>query len=62
MNGFEVCLRLKAQGETKDLVILIVSAPTQDYHKREAGAAGADGFFAKPFSPLALLTRVVPLL
>ena len=62
LTGFEVCRQLKRRWDTKDIIILIVSALTQDDHKREAGAAGADGFFAKPFSPLALLNRLEPLL
>lgn len=54
-DGLEVCRRLKADPDTADLPVVLLTARggTQD---REAGvAAGCDAYLTKPFSPLQLL-------
>jgi CheY-like chemotaxis protein len=55
LNGLEVCRALKADPATAHIKILILTGNGSDADRREALAAGADGYLAKPFSPIALL-------
>lgn len=54
-SGFEVCEKLKADPELKDIVIIILTAKGQKTDEDWANSVGADHFLAKPFSPLELL-------
>ncbi len=58
IDGFEVCRRLKALPETKDIPVLLFSA--KGIHEAAARAAdvGADGFIEKPHWPPDLIQRV----
>jgi len=58
IDGYEVCRALKADPATADIVILILTANAEPEDQERGFAAGADGYFKKPFSPLALLERV----
>lgn len=60
LSGFEVCDEIKADPSTSDVsvIILTVLAGARD---RERGA-NADAYFAKPFSPVALLEKIDDLL
>jgi CheY-like chemotaxis protein len=58
LDGVEVCRQLKADPDTKGIVVLLLTALTQKHDRERGLAAGADGWFTKPFSPLALLQRV----
>jgi signal transduction histidine kinase/ActR/RegA family two-component response regulator len=56
LDGLEVCRQLKSDPQTSDIVVVMLTAQAQD---RDQGlAAGADDYFTKPFSPLALLNMV----
>ena len=44
--------------ETKDSFIIILSGTGQDAEKEKGFSAGADDYFTKPFSPLALIKKV----
>lgn len=57
-DGLEVCARLRADASTKDTPIIIISAMNDDEVKRKASAVGANAFYDKPFSPLALLKEI----
>lgn len=58
MNGFEVCRRLKADEEIRNIPIIMLTALT-DVESRVKGLdAGADDYLSKPFSPQELLARV----
>ncbi len=57
-DGFEVCRALKADPDTQDIVVVMLTALAQTADRERGMAAGADGFFTKPFSPLALLEKV----
>ena len=61
VDGIELCRRLRAQPEFKDLRIVVVSgnASTQG---AEAIAAGCDAVLAKPCSPATLLKTIRQLL
>ena len=55
LDGLEVCRRLRAAPETAGATIVMLTAARGDVAERDAGAAGADRYLTKPFSPLDLL-------
>ena len=57
MHGLDVLRALKADPKTADARVVVVTAMGSSA-RPEAEAAGADGFFAKPFSPTALIQAV----
>lgn len=57
-DGIEVCRALRADPDTRDATIVILTAARGDQIEREAEEAGADLFLTKPFSPLELLRLV----
>lgn len=58
VDGFEVCRQLKADPQTSTIPVYLLSAMSQAEDKERGRLAGADGYFTKPFSPLALLEKV----
>jgi CheY-like chemotaxis protein len=57
-SGIEVCRTLKSDAGTSDTTVVMLTAKAQSVDLEEAEAAGADGYFTKPFSPVALMQRV----
>jgi len=57
-DGMEVCRRLRAEERTRTLPIVIVSAVTEAATREAALSAGANAYFTKPFSPMALLKLI----
>lgn len=51
IDGWEVLSRLRADENTADLTVLILTAHAQDETKARANADGADAFLSKPFRP-----------
>ena len=62
IDGLEATRILKNDPETKDCTIIMLTAKGQSYEREEGIAAGADDYFAKPFSPLALIKKVEELI
>lgn len=62
LDGFEVCEKVKQNPDTKDIIIIMLTAKGQEVDKQKGKEVGADGYFTKPFSPLALMNRVEELL
>jgi PAS domain S-box-containing protein len=58
MDGFEVCRRLKAQPETREIPVIFISAVTDVEERVEGFALGAVDFITKPFQREELLARV----
>lgn len=58
LSGFDVCKRLKADPETRDIVVLMVTALGQDSDIGRAVQAGTNDFLTKPISKTDLLLRV----
>jgi CheY-like chemotaxis protein len=58
LDGYEVCRRLRAEPETAQTTIVMLTAAAGEEAEREAEDAGADLFLTKPFSPLELLQLV----
>lgn len=62
MSGFEVCQKLKANPETRDIVVIMVTALHEVADYERAVESGTDDFLSKPVNKLELLTRVRSLL
>lgn len=58
IDGFEVCRQLKADPATRHITVIMLTALAQEADKERGQQVGADGYFTKPFSPLALLNKV----
>jgi two-component system alkaline phosphatase synthesis response regulator PhoP len=58
MSGFEVCRRLKNDGQTSDIPVIMVTA-LNEFGDIERGIdSGTDDFVSKPINKLELLTRI----
>lgn len=57
MNGYEVCSQLKNDPETKDIIIIMLTAKGQESDKIKGLEVGVDEYITKPFSPQDLLDR-----
>jgi CheY-like chemotaxis protein len=57
-SGFDVCRTIKNDPDTASTTVVMLTAKAQSADLEEAEAAGADGYFTKPFSPIALMQRV----
>src|SRR4030042_4271034 len=51
IDGVEVCRRLRASPETKDILIIMFTAKSQTDDKVEGFDAGADDYLTKPTQP-----------
>ena len=58
MTGFDVCRSLKEDPETEGIKVIMLTARAQQLDVEEGQKAGADDYFTKPFSPVALLRKV----
>ena len=57
-DGISVCRALKADPETRDIPIIIVTASRDAASRTEALRAGADDFLSKPLDDITLLARL----
>lgn len=62
LSGIEVCRELKNDDDMHSSTVVMLTAKAQNTDVEEAENAGADGYFTKPFSPIALLQRVESIL
>ena len=58
MSGFEVCKTLKRDPNTRQVMILMVTALNETGDIERAVAAGCDDFLSKPVNKLELVKRV----
>lgn len=58
MDGFEVCMRLKAEPSTQHIPVVMVTALDQPADRLRGLTAGADDFLTKPVNDLQLMSRV----
>ena len=62
VSGIEICRRLRARSETKQLPILMLTARGEESERIRGLGTGADDYVVKPFSLPELLARVHALL
>ncbi len=58
MDGFEVLKHLKANPETRDIPVVMLTAKAQDADVFRGWQSGVDCYLTKPFNPLELLSFV----
>jgi len=58
VDGLDICKRLKAEGTTSGIPIIMVSARGEESDVVVGLELGADDYVSKPFSPRILLARV----
>jgi diguanylate cyclase (GGDEF)-like protein len=58
IDGVETCRRLRENGRTSDVPVILVTARSEGRDKVEGLAAGADDYVTKPFDPEELLARI----
>jgi len=58
MDGYEVCERLKADVQTKDIPVIFLTAKAQVEDEQKGLELGAVDYITKPISPPILLARV----
>jgi DNA-binding response OmpR family regulator len=57
-NGFDVCRQIKADEETKDIPVVMLTAHESDSDRAIGFAAGATQYLTKPFGPLELIDTI----
>ena len=62
LSGIELCRRLRARGETKELPVIMLTARGEESERVGGLAIGADDYVVKPSSMPELLARVKALL
>jgi DNA-binding response OmpR family regulator len=58
MSGLEVCRELRKDPTTADIPVILLTALAHESAITAGGAAGADDYIVKPFSPRDLAMRV----
>jgi CheY-like chemotaxis protein len=58
ISGFEVCKRLRAKPETRDIIIHMVTALDQHHDIDRAVEVGTNDFLTKPINKTELLLRI----
>ncbi|MBY0312629.1 MAG: response regulator [Phycisphaerales bacterium] len=62
MSGYQVCVKLKGNPDTRDIPIIMVTALNEIADVERAVDSGANDFLTKPVNKLELVTRVKSLL
>ncbi len=62
IDGFEICHRLRAEPQTAQLPILMLSAKAQEVDKATALKVGADDYISKPWCRSELVTKIATML
>ena len=57
-DGFSVCREIKNDPQTRDIVVIMLTAMGLPSDREQAMRAGADGYIVKPFSPRALVAEL----
>lgn len=57
-DGYEVCQRIRATPEWKDIPVIILTAKGRDVEKQKGLAMGADDYITKPFATHELIAKV----
>ena len=62
LSGIEICRRLRARAQTRQIPIIILTARGEESERVRGLATGADDYIVKPFSVPELIARVNALL
>lgn len=62
LSGLQVCERVRANPQFKDVLILMLTAKGQTQDRIDGLETGADDYVSKPFSPKELVLRIQALL
>ena len=62
VSGLEICRRLRAREETRDLPVIMLTARGEEAERVRGLSVGADDYVVKPFSVPELMARVRSLL
>src|SRR5580700_3029314 len=57
-NGFDVCRKMKANPELRNIPVIILTAKREELDMVLGLELGADDYVAKPFSPKVLFSRI----
>ena len=58
VSGIEVCRRLKARPETRDIPVIMISARSEEVDRVRGLETGADDYVVKPYSVVELMARI----
>jgi two-component system phosphate regulon response regulator PhoB len=58
MDGLEVCRRLRSDPHTRDMLILMLTAKTEEADQLVGFSVGADDYVTKPYSIRVLMQRI----
>lgn len=58
MNGYDICRKIKANSELRNIPVIILSAKNEELDVLLGLELGADDYVAKPFSPKILISRI----
>jgi len=58
LDGYEVCERIRAEGRTRHINVIMLTAKSLSADKIVGLTAGADDYVLKPFDPMELVARV----
>jgi two-component system alkaline phosphatase synthesis response regulator PhoP len=58
LDGYETCKRLKADADTKDVPVILLSAKGRNVDQKVGFEVGADDYITKPFSTRKLVERI----
>lgn len=58
MDGLQVLEAIKADPGTRDTLVVMITARGQESDSQDARRRGADAYFIKPFSPLAVINWI----
>ncbi|MDC1024657.1 response regulator transcription factor, partial [Flavobacteriales bacterium] len=58
MDGIEVCENIRENEKNDDVLILFLTARSEDYSELAGFSAGADDYITKPIKPKLLVSRV----
>jgi DNA-binding response OmpR family regulator len=62
MSGYEVCIKIKSNQETKHIPVVFLSAKGQESEIKNGYDSGAVDYILKPFAPDQLLNRLLEIL
>jgi len=58
MDGYEACKQIKADPQTQNIPVILLTAKGREVDRKLGAEAGADDYVVKPFSPGRLIERV----